>query len=116
MKRLDVAADKNVRAPELLRTLGFKKLSWSFALLLACLLPSASPAASTYVSFQEGDLRQGTDPATAGTVIDSSYNVGATYLRSDQPATAQDGNPLLVGNSGTITNRALLAFNLSYLQ
>ncbi|HWH71030.1 MAG TPA: DNRLRE domain-containing protein, partial [Candidatus Sulfotelmatobacter sp.] len=119
MKRLDVAADKNVRAPELLRTLGFKKLSWSFALLLACLLPGASPAASTYVSFQEGDLRQGADLATvgtAGTVIDSSYNVGATYLRSDQPTTAQDGNPLLVGNSGAITNRTLLAFNLAYLQ
>ena len=78
----------------------------------------AAAGAATFVSFQEGNQRFGSDPAIVtddGNLVDSGYNIGATFIRSDLPATAQDGNPLLVGNNNATTNRALLAFNVSYL-
>ena len=78
----------------------------------------ASAAAGVFVSFQEGDVRTGSDSNTvgaAGTVVDAAYNMGATVIRSDIPATPQDGNPLLVGNNNATTNRSLFSFNVSYL-
>lgn len=100
-----------------MKTLPVLRLSLLSLLFGATVLRLA--AATTFVSFQEGDLRVGTDPATVssnGSVIDPAYNMRATFLRSDQPDAAQDNNPLQVGNNGATTNRALLAFNLAYLQ
>ena len=90
-------------------------------LRLACLLVCAMfgswgtfALAASFVSFQEGDLRAGSDKAavgTNGTLVDAAYNMGATVLRSDFPATAQDGKlsriaPTLDVGAGVVTNRA----------
>ena len=88
------------------------------AVVATWLAVSAAAGAATFVNFQEGNLRSASDPAIVasdGNLIDSSYNMGATVIRSDIPATAQDGSGLLVGNNNAVTNRVLLAFNVSYL-
>lgn len=77
----------------------------------------SSSSAALFVSFQPGDLRVGPDlgASTNGALVNSSYSVASTTLRSDQPSTAQNGNGLLVGCSNAPVYRSLIAFDVAYL-
>ena len=91
------------------------------SLMLALALSGWAAAAATpvYVSFQEGDVRTGTGReavTTNGTLVTSSYNMGATYVRSDQATTAKDNNQLIEGTQSSGTkHHTLLSFDVSYL-
>lgn len=79
---------------------------------------AVSVSAATFVSFQAADLRVADSQTWVneqGRLVDAAYAMGATRIRSDEPAAAQNGAPLLVGNNGTATYRTLLAFEVSYL-
>lgn len=76
-------------------------------------------AAPVFLSFQEGNFRQGVDRdtvSTAGTLLSSNYNMDATHVRSDNPTSNRDGIQLIAGTQAS-GNRLhiLLGFDVSYI-
>ncbi|MBI5385408.1 MAG: FAD-dependent oxidoreductase [Verrucomicrobia bacterium] len=93
---------------------------WATMALAAVLWTrSASAAVPIYVSFQEGDVRVGGGReavTTNGTLVTASYNMGGTYVRSDQPTSNKDGTNLIAGTQSSGNKmRPLLSFDLSHL-